>query len=109
MYPFTAVVNVLLFLYTEELLGWILATCCKRCCCRGPCGRHSSSLVPDIHFDSDSYVSREQLVSERIESNSVITTTGFCAVVRAIACATVTGLPPGMAPYTVAASTAADV
>ncbi|RNF16721.1 uncharacterized protein Tco025E_05100 [Trypanosoma conorhini] len=109
MYPFAAVVNVLLFLYTEELMGWIFSTCCRRCCRCSHRGQDAPALGPDLHFDSDSDVGRDQLVSERIESNSVVTTTGFCAVVRAIACATVTGLAPGTAPYRGAASMAAVV
>ncbi|EKF32510.1 hypothetical protein MOQ_003637 [Trypanosoma cruzi marinkellei] len=98
MYPFSAAVNVLLFLYTEELMGWIAAEFCKRCCRCIHGVQHVGGPRPRIGFGSSSDF-RDQIFSERVEGNSVITTTGFCAVVKAIACSTVSGLPPGGAPY----------
>ncbi|EAN93765.1 hypothetical protein Tc00.1047053504021.90 [Trypanosoma cruzi] len=98
MYPFSAAVNVLLFLYTEEVMGWMAAAFCKRCCRCIYGVQHLGGQRPRIDFGSSSDF-RDQIFPERVEGNSVITT-GFCAVVKAIACSTVTGLPPGGAPYT---------
>ncbi|KEG07210.1 hypothetical protein DQ04_10551010 [Trypanosoma grayi] len=94
MYPFTAVVNVVLFVYTEELLRGILATCCSRC------GNSNAEGNTDHDsFDCSSNVAQDRVISDGGDSNSVIATTGFCGVVKAIACSTVTGLPPGAATY----------